>query len=397
MPNNTDRTALHRAVGRALATLLVAACGSSPKPQPAPPPAPKPTIHAECVVAGETAPDSGTISLAALTGDDSTMVRRQWALPPVRLDCAGRPGPGAAKSWSADQSRRSWTIVLAESAPDAGEVVALWREPAAAAALQSAGVRWIIPLDLRRLVVEMEQPSEAVPAVLSDRALALPADSSGPALVLAPAAKDPRDALERGATLLRTSDSDLLAYARRKTDLRVVALPWSRIYSLVLPPGATLALTAASDSAALRAGLAKDVVPGESRPAVSPFWWPAAGSCRAAAAGPAPQRRGPLLYAEGDSVAAALAGRLVALSDESGLTARGVPRGSLDSLLAREGRAAVIDLPKQALVPCRELNRWPTGSNVVPLVETRESAVIRRSSPALAIEYDGTLRPAQVK
>ena len=87
----------------------------------------------------------------------------------------------------------------------------------------------------------------------------------------------------------------------------------------------------------------------------------------------------------------------MALSDESGLTARGVPRGSLDSLLAREGRAAVIDLPKQALVPCRELNRWPTGSNVVPLVETRESAVIRRSSPALAIEYDGTLRPAQVK
>src|SRR5262245_23253842 len=125
MPNNTDRTALHRAVGRALDALLVVACGSPPKP----PPAPKPTIHGECVVAGEAASDSSTISLAARTRDDSTMVRRQWALPPVRLDCAGRPGPGAAKSWSADLSRRSWTIVLAESAPDAGEVVALWREP----------------------------------------------------------------------------------------------------------------------------------------------------------------------------------------------------------------------------------------------------------------------------
>jgi hypothetical protein len=397
MPNITDRTALHRAVGRALAMLLVAACGSPPPP-PAPPPPQRPhTLPSECVVVGETVPDSGTISLAAHTSADTAMVRHQWALPPVRLDCTGKPSPGSAKSWSADLSRRSWTIVLADSTPDAGEVVALWREPAAAAALQSAGVRWVIPLDLRRVVVEMEQPSEAVPAVLSDRALALPADSGGPGLVLAPAAKDPRDALERGAALLRTSDPDLLAYARRKTDLRVVALPWSRTYTLVLLPGGTLALSAASDSAALRAGLAHDVVPGESRPAEPPFWWQAAASCRPVPAGPAPQRSGPLLYAEGDSVAAALAARLVALSDESGLTARGVPRGVIDSLLAREGRAAVIDLPKQALVPCRELNRWPAGSTVVPLVELRASAVIRRGSPALAIEYDGTLRPAQVR
>ena len=397
MPNSVDRAALHRAVGRALAALLAAACGSPPKPPPAPPPARPPTLHSDCIVAGETAPDSGTISLAARTADDSAMVRRQWALPPVRLDCNGKPSPGAAKSWSADLSGRSWTIVLAESAPDAGDVVARWRVPAAAAALQSAGVRWIIPIDLRRLVLEMEQPSEAVPTVLSDPALALPADSAGPALVFAPATKDPRDALERGAGLLRTSDPDLLTYARRKTDLRVVALPWTRTYTLVLPPGGTLALSAASDSATLRAGLAHDVVPGESRPAEPPFWWQAAASCRPAPAGPAPQRSGPLLYAEGDSVASALAARLVALSDESGLTARGVPRGAIDSLLAREGRAAVIDLPKQALMPCRELNRWPAGSTVVPLVEIRASAVIRRGSPALAIEYDGTLRPAQVR
>jgi len=50
-----------------------------------------------------------------------------------------------------------------------------------------------------------------------------------------------------------------------------------------------------------------------------------------------------------------------------------------------------------ALAPCRELALWPAGSNVVPLVETRESAVIRRGIPALAIEYDGTIRPAQVR
>ncbi|HKU61490.1 MAG TPA: hypothetical protein VJQ44_09765, partial [Gemmatimonadales bacterium] len=398
MPHIKDRAALNGVVGLALATLAALACGSPPPPPAPPPPAPTYTIRSECLVTSETARDSGDIALAAKTAGDSTMVRQQWELPPVRLDCTGTPAPGSARSWSAGPSGRSWTLVLAESAPDAAEVAALWRDSAAAATLQTAGVRWVIPLDLRRLVVELEQPSDTVPPVLSDPSLAVPADSGGPRLTLAAAAGDPRDALERGAAVVRTSDPDLLAYARRKSDLRVVPLPWSGTYALVLPPGATLSLSAASDSAALRAGLAKDVVPGESRPAEAPFWWQGATSCAPrAAAAPPPQRTGPLLYPDGDPVAAAIAARLVALSDESGLTTRKVPRRALDSLLTREGRAAVVALPKRALVPCRELARWPTGSTIVPLVETRESAVVRRDVPVLAIEYDGTLRPAQVK
>ncbi|HEY9444484.1 MAG TPA: hypothetical protein VIQ25_14705, partial [Gemmatimonadales bacterium] len=87
----------------------------------------------------------------------------------------------------------------------------------------------------------------------------------------------------------------------------------------------------------------------------------------------------------------------VALSDEPGLTTRRAPRSAIDSLLTRDARGAVVDLPKVALAPCREAGLWPAGSNVVPLVETRESAVIRRGIPALAIEYDGTIRPAQVR
>src|SRR6188508_71938 len=214
MPHNTDRSALTGAVGRVLAGLLAVACGSPPPAPPPPKPAPPPTLRSECIVSGESAGDSGTITLAAHTSRDSAMVRRQWALPPVRLDCQGKPSPGSAKSWSADVSGRIWTLVLAESAPDAGEIAALWRDSVAAATLQSAGVRWIIPLDLRRLVVELEQPSPTVPAVLSDPALAVPADSGGPALALAPSTADPRDALERGASVVRTSNPDLLAYAR---------------------------------------------------------------------------------------------------------------------------------------------------------------------------------------
>ena len=120
----------------------------------------------------------------------------------------------------------------------------------------------------------------------------------------------------------------------------MVALPWSRTYALVLRPGATLALSAASDSAAFRAGLAKDVVPGESRPAAPPVL---VAGCRVvrsgARCGYGPPVTGPLLYPEGDSVAAAIAARLVALSDEPGLTARRAPRSAIDSLLTA-GRPA---------------------------------------------------------
>src|SRR5262245_43890419 len=114
MPHSANRAVLSRAGGRALAALLTLACGSPPPP---PPPKPQPPLRAECIVADETKGDSVWITVAARTSRDSALVRRQWALPPVRLDCLGRPSPGSAKSWSADVSGRIWTLVLAESAP----------------------------------------------------------------------------------------------------------------------------------------------------------------------------------------------------------------------------------------------------------------------------------------
>ena len=399
MLHNPRCPAVGRALGAALAAAAAGACGSRP-PSPGPLPAitPPPTTRAECLIPGDSSAESQVIPLVARTADDTAMVRRQWAVPPIRLDCTGRPGPGSAEAWGPDSSGLRWTLVLIGSAPDAAGVIAEWRrDSASTAALALAGVRWLFPLDVRRIVVELDQPSADAPAVLADAALAIPVDSSGPALALAPAAGDPRDALERGAALLRTSDPDLLAYAREKSGLRVVTLPWARSYALVLPPGASLALTAAADSSSFRAGLASDVVPGEARPPEPPYWWQSPSPCGGApAAATVPRRTGPLLYPEGDSIAAALAARLVALSDEAGLTGRAVAATTIDSALARDARGAVLRLPKRSLLPCRELGRWPPGSRIVALVETRESAVVRREVPALAVEYDGTLRPAQV-
>jgi hypothetical protein len=396
MPQIRHRPAPSRAIGRALAAVLAGACASHPAPPEAPPPATPPAARSECLIAADSTDDGNAMPVIARTPGDTAMVRSQWAVPPIRLDCTGKPTPGSAQAWSSDSSGLRWTVVLAESAPDAAAVVSGWRDSSTAAALRLAGVRWLIPIDIRRIVVEFDQPVTEVPMILADSALAVPVDSAGPALSLAPATADARDALERGAALLRTGDPDLLAYARGKGALRVVALPWSRSYALVLPPGAALSLAAASDSAAFRAGLARDAVPGEARAPEPPFWWQEAPSCGTApAAASVPLRTGPLLYPEGDPVAAALAARLVALSDERGLTVRAAPAATIDSALAHDARAAVVGLPKRALLPCRELGRWPAGTRIVPLVETRESAVVRRGIPALAVEYDGTLRPAQ--
>jgi hypothetical protein len=399
MLQSFQRPASCRAVGAALAAGFGVACGTNPpSPTPAPTMARPPTTRAECIIAGDSSGNGTVIPLAARTAEDSGMVRGQWAVPPMRLDCLGQPSPGSAETWSSDSSGLRWTLVLAEAAPAAAEVVTGWRrDSAAAATLALAGVRWLIPLDARRVVLELSRAWTEPPAILADASLAVPVDSAGPALTLAPPAGDPRDALERGAALLRTSDPDVLAYARGKSGLRVVALPWSRTYVLVLPPGGSLALVPAADSSAFRAGLARDVVRGEARPPEPPFWWhptPACGPAPGAAS--VPLRRGPLLYPAGDSSAAALAARLVALSDEPGLTVRGAPPAAIDSALAREARGAIVGLPRRSLLPCRELGRWPPGTWIVPLVETRESAVVRQGTPALAVEYDGTLRPAQV-
>ena len=42
------------------------------------------------------------------------------------------------------------------------------------------------------------------------------------------------------------------------------------------------------------------------------------------------------------------------------------------------GSAYVVALPRTALVPCREVVGWPAGTTLIPLIDTRLSAVVRR-------------------
>lgn len=97
-------------------------------------------------------------------------------------------------------------------------------------------------------------------------------------------------------------------------------------------------------------------------------------------------------YPAADPVARALAERIVGLGDSSWF-ARGLAAHDFETAL--EGGAMdayILPLPRRSLVPCRDAS-WPAGATLVPLVETRRTAILRKDGPALVVGGDGTLRP----
>jgi hypothetical protein len=109
-------------------------------------------------------------------------------------------------------------------------------------------------------------------------------------------------------------------------------------------------------------------------------------------------RRAPtdaIAYPVEDSVARDLAERIVALAGGN-VTARGLAADSFGVALRLETeRGYVLGLPRQATVPCRESAAWPPRASVVPLVDTRPYALLRRGGPALVVEWDAAVRPAE--
>jgi hypothetical protein len=326
---------------------------------------------------------------------------------PVRFDCTGRAIPELATGWSHDSSGTYWTLEFGAqpgggTQPTAAEVAAAWRTaPRAAAALESAGVLSLLPLDDRRLAVGFSSAHQSIPPVFADYSLGWPSDRTGSGRLVATApGGDPRDALDRGADVVVGRDPVLLDYARRRPDFAMVPLPWSRDYVLIVPPGMSLPGVVPGDTAAFRAGLARDAVRAEARPIGPPFWWETAPQCRRSP-GPPPPPAPPtsstvVTYDQGDASARELAERLVALADSQRLSARGYPAADFAAALrAGRDRAYVVAVPAHPDVPCRETAGWPAGSNAIGLIETRARAIIRRGTPPLVVDRDGTLHAAE--
>jgi hypothetical protein len=83
----------------------------------------------------------------------------------------------------------------------------------------------------------------------------------------------------------------------------------------------------------------------------------------------------------------------VALSRSTEVTAQALaPAGFALALRAGSARAFVVGVPTHEPVPCRQTATWPDSAAVIPLVETRAQLVVRRGTPALVSDWDGTVR-----
>jgi hypothetical protein len=364
-----------------LLAALVAGCGGAALV----PPAPTPERPADaCVLKSAGAGDSvgrpGSLVAAAAAADTSLLSpARAWT--PIGLDCTGLPVPRVAESWSPTFGGRNWTLVV----PSAADLVSAWRaRPEAAAALRLGGVTSYVPVDEHRLVVTFAETGD--PAFFADPALAsgaATADSASFRILPPPA--DLRDAVDGGADVVITGDPAVADYAARRGGYSALPLPWSRTYVLLVPGG--IEALGFEDGAGFRDALARDAVRTWARGAEGARWWDSVDCRRApsAAASPSPA----VVYPSSDAAARALAERIVATA-RSGAVTRPVADGQLGLAIARGlGTAYVASVPFLPLVPCREVAGWPNGARVVPLIDTRRTAVVRDGTPPLRVDHDG--------
>lgn len=361
------------------------------------------------------------------TNDAERFVFRQVYETLVRQDCAGVLRPGLARSWRlTEEGRWSFTLRSGATFSDGTPVTA----QAVVAALSRTG-EWTA--ESESVVVARVVPSGA-PRRFADPALAVTRtmtgqdwpigsgayvfDTSGgrvtvapvaganrPVLVLRSAASgDARDLLDAGVDLLVTDDPAVLGYAATRTDFATIALPWERTYMLAVP-GEAIAV-----DPSVRAGLARDAVRVDARPAGVSWWSDPISPCDLEPpTGAAPLSQGPtsggVLYSADDATARDLAGRLIAL----GITGTtGPPRASglgttefSAALGSGRGAAYVLPLPSATLEPCAAVRaliaRAPwladgPARHLTPLVETRRRAIVRRGAAAFTVDWDGTLR-----
>jgi hypothetical protein len=331
----------------------------------------------------------------------------------IHLDCNRRASPGLAESWSPDASHRVWTFTLRDGdrpgstgTVTAPEIVSSWQE--ASLWPNELGVDSALALDERRIAVFLRAASDSVPKVLADPFFSAVSrgaaaqlqqpefqiqDSSLPAIrFLRAPGSDPRDAIDRGAGLMITHDPALVDYAANRRETATTPLPWSRTYVLLQMPGIAPLEQLTADS--VRSSLARDAVPAFARPAEPPYWWVgltcAPDSTRSLAQPLSPR----IVYLRSDEAARALAERVVALYGRRLLLrSAGLDETDLANAV-RSGaeRGYVIGLPHETLAPCRELPRLPAGTSILPLIDTRAQAIVRRGSPELTVDFDGTVR-----
>jgi hypothetical protein len=385
------------------------------------------------------------------TNGSERLLFRQVYETLIRADCQGRARPGLAASWRPEADGRTWILTLRDNArfadgtpvtasdlraslmradreelrPEASRLVqsivpvseqavaiTLWRHgteaplvlahPDLAISKPLAGSRW--PLGTRGGRIADESDASVITVVRGDV----------PAVRFFVAPGDPRDLLDRNVDLLVTRDRAALSYAATLPQVQAWPLAWRRTHVLLAPGRAPSAPTLSEQQ---RQVLAVDAVRGEARGATGPFWWQAGVECGVAAppphSRPAPVPR--VVYDANDAAARDLAERMVGLVRASGPAATAFldallpdrPRRMYQRATGLTGEALwravrlgedagyVLAIDSQPVDACGELKAladrapWLDPAIIVPLVETRLHAVVRRGRSGLSTEWDG--------
>lgn len=370
----------------------------------------------------------------------------------IDVDCEGRARPGLAAFWTLDLTRSRITLSLRKRAQfwsgkrvTASDVLAAWRATAARAAPSARIARamiagttiiddqtlivslpdtaWLVLADPALAIYEPQStaawPEGSGPYRIAERSAALPLGG----FVLTPFAPafdtylvsqlvpsgDPRDAIDAGSDVLVTEDPVAVRYATARANLVAVPLPWTRTYALALPRAAvkiaSLLLRPDSESSAVRVSLAHDAVHVEAR-AAQPNWWDDGRTCSTSpdslpATSAADRHSNRVVYRRDDGIARALAERLVALDPRS--VAAGLAADDFSRALRDGGQMAyVLEMPRVSLSSCddagvlRSAAPWlvigvGTDARLLPLIDTRETAIVRRDRVSATVDWRGTL------
>lgn len=406
---------------------------------------------AESMSVATTAPVNPAHAPAPSTGAERFVFAQVYETL-IAVDCEGRVYPGLARSWTTDATKTRVTLLLRDGARfsngdpiAATDVVAAWRATATASpdsgelARRIADATTIVDdhtltvslpdtewLVLAEPMLAVYRPrtgaawplgsgpyraAEAATDIAPGRLSLLPVPPrTGPRLTIR-STPDARDAIDAGVDLLLAADQAALSYAASRSDLTTVPLPWQRTYVLAVPSRTagvvTELLSSTSDSAiTFRASLARDAVRAEAR-AAEPDWLAAVQGCesnqlRGATPGDVAQRARRIVFRGDDHVARELAARLVAV----GRGVASAPLAAADfarALRAGNELAYVIGLPRGSLAPCHELAALVSAapwmreggtvtSALIPLIDTRERAVVKRDRVSASIDWDGTLK-----
>ena len=427
--------------------------GPAANPTPALPPASIPAPNAtfpDCALISEPGEPIATVALTEAVdaanaprpaNDSERLLFRQLYETLVRVDCNGHVRPGLAASWRLDADQRTWIVTLRENARfsdrtpvTATDVRASWSHGTGPGELRpdvSRLIDSILPRDDRTLAIVLRSTRTDAPVTLAHTDLAIARHSlesvwplgsrpdgaalresadqaivtvergTLPSIRFVTASGDSRDLLDDDVDLVVTRDPATLQYAATLPMFHALPLEWQRLHVLLTPEPA--APSAPADEAA-RQRLAADAVRGEARGATGPFWWAALQNCTLPPAEPRPPRTSTprIVYDADDAVARDLAERFVGLARSSGRRTYERAIGLSGAPLAaarRRGTDAgyIVSLDGRPLDPCRDIqvlaesSRWLDPAAIVPLVETRLRAIVRRGTSGLSAEWDGGL------